>query len=137
MKGRCAIGALGLAAALGAGCGGDTATSPSTTTTSPVTETFTGQLTPGSAASRAFTTTMAGQVVVEMTETSLPPEAALGLALGIPTSGTVGCSPSMLIRANTSSQLIADVGAGAYCVRVFDVDGLAATVAFTVRVTYP
>jgi hypothetical protein len=79
----------------------------------------------------------AGQVLVELRDTTLPPDAAVGLALGIPTSGNVGCSPSVMIRAMEASQLTADVDAGVYCVRIFDVDGLPAPIAFTLRFTYP
>lgn len=131
------LGALVLAAAVSLGCRSDTPTSPTTTTPSPGTDIFTGQLSPGGAASRTFTASAAGQVIVELTETSLAPEATLGLAVGIPTSGTLACSPSAWIRATPAAQLIANVEAGAYCLRVFDVDGLPGAVAFTVRITYP
>ena len=131
------IGPLILAIVLGAACDKNSPTSPTTSSTSPFTDTFTGELVPGSGASRAFTTTSGGVVVVELIGTSLSPDAFLGLAVGIPTSGMVGCSPTVITRATIDTQLTAAVDAGTYCVRVFDVDGLPGPVAFTVGLTYP
>ena len=66
-----------------------------------------------------------------------PTSNALEIGLGIP-AGT-GCSVSAAL--NSSSQLIPqlrqDFGTGTYCVRISDIDGLPASMTFTIRVIHP
>jgi hypothetical protein len=103
----------------------------------PVTETFSGSLAGGAAASFPFT--VAGKGLVSATLTSLGPDSPLlvGFALGNWTGAL--CS---VVISNTSASQGAVVsgevtGAGAVCVGVYDVGNLQATLPFSITVVHP
>jgi hypothetical protein len=129
-------------AAMFCGCSKDaTPTSPSdTATTAPAPILFNGSLEPRTARFYSYSLTTAGTVSAMLASVELngkPMSNALEIGLGIP-AGT-GCS--VIVAQNAAPLLIPqlrqDFGAGTYCVRVADVDGLPAAMNFTVRVTHP
>jgi hypothetical protein len=116
-------------------------TSPSTTTAAtPTTILFAGTLQPKSTRFYSYTLTTAGSVsamLASLERNGAPVSNALEIGLGIP-AGT-GCAVSAAL--NSSSQLIPqlrqDFGIGTYCVRISDIDGLPASMSFTIRVIHP
>ncbi len=126
-----------LLAAVAAGaiaCGSSTETSPSTTTaTSPVTETWTGIIGPGGAASRSFSTTLSGTLTATLTSSDVP----LGLGIGVPRLGGSGCrlTMSQVDAAGQTESIPAD--AGSYCVQVFDDGAIEKQATFAVTIVHP
>jgi len=121
-----------------AGCD-DAAPTTSPTPTSPVTETFSGQFTPGGSAARAFTAAAAGTVSITLTQIGPPSDAAVGLGIGIPQSNGSGCllTQTVAATASTTPQITAAVDAGTYCVRLYDTGSLVTQVAFIVTIVRP
>ena len=115
------------------GCGSDTATSPTTTTTSPVTETWTGIIGPGGTASRSFTTSQSGTVTATLTLT----DARLGIGIGVPRTANGGCrlTISQVVEAGGAISVPADTGA--YCVQLFDEGAVVKQAGFSVQIVYP
>jgi hypothetical protein len=121
-----------------AGCD-DASTATSPTTTSPVTETFSGQFVPGGSASRAFTAAAAGTVLITLTQIGPPADAVVGLGVGIPQVNGSGCHMTQAVQAGAASspQITVQVDAGTYCLRLYDPGTLAAQVAFSVTIVRP
>jgi len=120
------------------GCGDSTsATAP--TTTSPVTETFTGQLVVGGSASHAFTAVSAGTVSVTLASLGPPADLMVGFGVGIPQTNGASCllSQSVQTGAATSPQITVQVEAGTYCVRLYDLGTMKSPAAFTVTIVRP
>ena len=115
-----------------------TATSP-TTTTSPVTETYSSQFFPGGSAARSFTAASRGTVSITLTSIGPPADLVVGLAVGIPQSSGSGCyiTQSVNTGAASSPQLTVPVDAGSYCVRVYDLGTMKSVTAFTVTIVRP
>jgi len=120
------------AAVFAAACGSDTPTTPTTTSTSPVTETWASIVGPGGSASRSFDTN-AGTVTVTLTASDAP----LGLGVGVPRSVNAGCrlTVSQVDAAGLSVSIPAD--AGSYCVEVFDDGAVVKQAAFSVQIVHP
>jgi hypothetical protein len=132
--------ALLLTALLFGTSGCDDATSAtSPTATSPVTETFSGQFTPGGSAARSFVAASAGTVSITLTQVGPPADAVVGLGVGIPQASGAGCYLTQVVQtgASSSPQLTVSVDAGTYCVRLHDPGTLAAQIAFTVTLVRP
>jgi hypothetical protein len=109
---------------------------PTSPTTSPVTETFSTQLIVGGSASRTFNAAKAGTATVTLG--SLGAATKLGFGLGVPDALGSGClftRSSDAALAGTSFSLPVD--AGTYCVRVFDVGGHTSTITFSVTIVRP
>ena len=115
------------------GCGSDTATSPTTTTTSPVTETWTGIIGPGGTASRSFTTSQSGTVTITLTLTDAP----LGIGIGVPRTANGGCRLTVSRVAEAGGTISAPADAGAYCVQLFDDGAVIKQAGFSVQIVYP
>jgi len=117
----------------------DASTATSPTTSSPVTETWAGQLPVGSAASRSFTAASAGTASITLTQVGPPADVTIGLAVGIPQSDGAGCYLTQTIQTGASAapQLTVPVEAGTYCVRLFDTGTLISQVAFGVTIVRP
>jgi hypothetical protein len=132
------FGAFGLAALLAASCD-DASTATSPTTTSPVTETFAGQISPGGSAARSITSASSGTISLTLTQIGPPADLAVGLGVGIPQSDGAGCylTQSIVTGASSTPQITAAVEAGAYCVRLFDTGALTSPVAFSVAIVRP
>lgn len=129
-------GLLILAIAMAA-CGD--ATTPTAPTTSPVTETFSGQFIPGGGASRAFTAASSGTVSLTLTSITLATGATAGFGIGIPQANNAGCLLNQVVQAAGSAtpQITATVEAGTYCVRVYDTGALTVPVAFSITIVRP
>ena len=114
-----------------------TATSPSVT--SPVTETFSGQIIKGGSAARSFTAASAGTVSITLASIGPPAGVQVGLGIGIPQASGSGCSltQTMMAGAATSPHITAAVDAGTYCIRLYDTGALTAPVAFSVMIVRP
>ena len=111
-------------------------TTPTSPTTSPVTETFSTQLIVGGSASRSFNAAKAGTATVTLG--SLGSATKLGFGIGVPDVFGSSClftRSSDTAVAGTSYSLPVD--AGTYCVRVFDVGGMTSAITFSVTIVRP
>ena len=126
--------------ALGAvGCN-KTTTAPSTTRTSPVTETFTSNLNLLGSTVRMVTAIQTGTLTATLTTTDQP-NATIGFAIGLRNGTSNGCfvTRDVIAVASSAPQLSATVDAGNYCVKVFDPapGQLQRPLNFTVTINYP
>ncbi|HZI82244.1 MAG TPA: hypothetical protein VFD69_22160 [Vicinamibacterales bacterium] len=121
-----------------AGCE-DAATATSPTPTSPVTETFSGQLVPGGSAARAFTAASSGTASITLAQIGPPADLVVGLGIGIPQPNGSGCYLTQTVQtgASSSPQITVPVDAGTYCLRLHDPGTLAAQAAFSVTIVRP
>jgi hypothetical protein len=117
----------------------DASTATSPTTTSPVTDTFAGQLAVGGSAARSFTAASSGTASLTLTQVGPPAGVTVGFGIGIPQSDGSGCylTESVVTGAATAPQIIATVEAGTYCLRLFDTGALTSQVAFSVTIVRP
>ena len=131
--------ALGLLlAALAASCG-DTPTTPtSTAPVSPLTESFSSQLSVKGTSSRSFVTPSRGSVSVTLSAT-FPSGTVVGLGVGIPRANGSGCllSTSVQTGAAASPQIVIDADKGEYCVQVYDLGTLTDAISFTIAIVHP
>lgn len=127
-----------LAALALTGCD-DASTTTSPTATSPVTETFSGQIIPGGSAARSFTAASSGTASITLTQIGPPADVVVGLGIGIPQSNGSGCYLTQTVPAAASAapQIAVAVDAGTYCVRLYDTGALVAPVAFSVAIVRP
>lgn len=117
-----------------------TTTTTTTTTVSPVTETFSSQLAVGGYAFRSITAVKAGAITVTLTSLSSVGSTTtlkVGMGLGIPDSTGTGCLFTRTTETAAGGALTANVDAGAYCVRLWDLGTLKATTPFTVTIIRP
>jgi hypothetical protein len=122
-----------------AGCkDASTATSP-TTTTSPVTETFSGQIIAGGSAARSFTSASSGTVTLTLSQIGPPADLVVGFGIGIPQSNGSGCylTQSVNTGASATPQLTVPVDAGVYCLRLYDLGTMKSPTSFTVTIVRP
>ncbi len=132
---------------LATGCGSDTLTSPTTTTTETVTvasptvsEVFGGTLPVGGAKFYSFATSTYGTINVTLTSVGgdfVPSTVMVALALGQPSGTECVTSTSINTAAATTQQLSGPYAAGTYCVRVADIGNLFAPASFSITVAYP
>ena len=114
-----------------------TITSPTATAKPIDVNAFSSQVPPGGSASREFILATGGTVGVTLTSTT-PADTVLGLGLGIPRSdGSCALSGAVATTAGSSSQLSLNADTGLFCVKVYDVGGLSAPVAFTLSISRP
>jgi hypothetical protein len=129
---------LVVSAVMGA-CGSDS-TSPTapTTRTSPVTETFASNLVVQGSVWRIVTAAQAGTLTATLTTTNQP-SAVVGVAIGVRNGTSTGCllNDSVSAAAGSAPQLSAQVDAGDYCVKVFDVGNLSTPMSFALTIVYP
>jgi hypothetical protein len=129
-----------LAAALsGMACDDASSTPTSPSATSPVTETFSGQLSVGGTASRSFTSATSGTATLTLTQIGPPADVTVGFGIGIPQADGAGChlTQSLQTGASPTPQFTVTVEAGSYCVRLFDTGALTSQVAFSVTIVRP
>jgi len=124
-----------------AGCGSDNsaATTPSTPTAGPGTDTFTATLAPKGTAIHSFDASATGTVTVTLTTTN-PPSTVVGLGIGVPGNAIGGCDLTKTVQtvAGSTAQLTAAVESGSYCAGAFDVGTLGPTgVLVTISVAHP
>jgi hypothetical protein len=127
------LGCLGLVAACG-----DSPTTPTSTITSPETESYSTLVVPRGTSSYLFKTHGRGTVSATLSSTT-PGSASVGFGIGIPKSNGSGCNlnSSIVTGAGASPQLAVTAEVGDYCVQVFDPGTLTDSVAFTVSITHP
>lgn len=131
-----------VAALLASACGNDSSTSPSSTTTGPSTEYFTGTLSPKTSQFYSFTVTTAGAVAVTLASDSATRIGAAGteslmLGLGVPSG--FGCSATSSGPATPAlnAQLTsASSATGIYCVSVADPGTLTGDTLFVIRIVH-
>jgi len=123
---------------LAAGCGSDEPTeTPNAPTPVPVTETFSGTLTPNGGRTHEFIVQQAGTVTVRFS--SLAPDETVNIGLSLGTWNGMVCQ---IILANDHAGLNTTVtgtaqNTGAFCARVYDADGtVAAPVEYAIEVTH-
>jgi len=106
-----------------------------TPATSPQTEPFNSLLAVGGTSARTFVVPQAGGYSITLTGAPAP----VGMSVGIPEFGTTGCLPmsSLTATANTGAQFSGSIDPGTYCLRVFDVGGIAAPISFTINIVHP
>lgn len=128
---------LAAVAALPAACG-NTPTTPTATTTSPVTESYSTLLSVRGASSRSFAIPTRGSVSVTLSAVT-PAGTVVGLGVGIPRANGSGCllTRSIDTTAAASPQIVIDADVGSYCVQVYDLGTLTDPVAFTVAIVHP
>lgn len=129
-----------VAAAIVNGACNETAnpTAPSAAT-SPVTIVYDSQLYPRGGASRTLAVGQSGTVVLTLTSVRPDQSVELGVGLGIPRADGGGCHLSQSVSAvsGSAAQLSANVDAGTYCVKVFDLGTLANEVSFSITIVHP
>jgi hypothetical protein len=124
-----------------AGCGGTVATptSPSTAA-APTTILFSGTLQPKDTRFYSYTLTTAGTVtamLASLERNGSPVSNALEIGLGIPAGTGCAVSASQTAPSQLIPHLKQDFGAGTYCVRIADINGLPAPMNFTIRLIHP
>lgn len=119
------------------GCGKDDAPTAPTTRSSPTTETFSSNLTVQGSAIRMITAINSGPFTATLTSAAQP-GVQVGLAIGL-RNGNSQClsTREVIAAAGSSPQLTAQVDAGDYCVRIFDVGQLQSSMNFSVSLSYP
>ena len=132
-----------LAAVVAAACGGSSDTqSVVAPTGTVVTDTFSGTAPVGTAQDpvlHTFTVQTAGTVNATMTAAGPPSTITMGVGIGNPTAtGTCALisGGSVAATAGTTAQLTGTIGAGSYCVIVFDIGNALQPVAYTVAVAH-
>ena len=115
----------------------DTTTTTTTPVTSPVTETFSSQLAMSGFSARSFTAAKPGSASVTLTSIGSSSTLKVGLGIGIPDSLGSGCLFTRSIETAAGGSVTANVDAGTYCVRVYDIGTLTSTVNFTATIIRP
>lgn len=114
-----------------------TTTTTTTTTTSPVTETFSSQLSVGGYAFRSITAAKAGTVTLTLTSAGSSSTLKLGIGLGITDVSGSTCLFTRSAETAAGGQITATVDAGNYCMRVYDIGTLTSATPFTVTIVRP
>jgi hypothetical protein len=133
---------LAMVVALSAACdnGPMAPTTTDTTTTavvSPVTEYFSSQLAVGGYTARSFNAAKAGSATVTLNFVGTSTSLKVGMGIGIPDRLGSGCLFTRSIETAAGGTITANVDAGTYCVRVYDVGTLSSTVNFEVKIVRP
>jgi hypothetical protein len=137
--GLVAVSLLAAAACSSGDTSSSTAPSIAAPTAPAVTENFSGTVQVGSYDANPFTVTASG-AVISLTLTAAGPPATIFMGFGVGTyvgpvctllSGGYG-----VYQAGTTPQLSGTIGAGAYCVMVYDAGNQAAPITYAVTITH-
>lgn len=125
-------------AAFAAGCGDDATPTAPTTRSSPVTETFSSNLTVQGSAVRMISAIQSGTFTATLTSAAQP-GVQVGLAIGLRNGNGTQClvTREVIAAAGSSPQLTAQVDTGDYCVRIFDIGQLQSSMNFSITLNYP
>jgi hypothetical protein len=127
-------------AACSGGSSSGAPTAPSSPPLAPTTEIFLGTVAVGSSDSHPFVVTLSnGQVTATLTAAGPPSTIAMGLGIGVISSGTCTLLPngSIITPAGSVPQLSgSNFQNGTYCVAVFDVGNQSAAVTYSVTLTH-
>lgn len=125
---------------IGAACSEEIETPASATSVTPAPILFSGTLQPRTSRFYSYTLTTAGAVsalLASVERNGVPMANSLEIGIGTPAGTGCAVTLSANVPASLIPQLRHDAGAGTYCVRVADVDGLSAPTTFTIRVVHP
>ena len=119
-----------------AACSNDSTPTTPTSTSTIITNTFSGTLTPNGAASHPFTTTGSGTVTATLTSLGADSPAQVGLSLG---TWNGSCQ---IVVANDKAAVGTVVtgaasGVGQLCVRIYDVGNLVGPLTYDLQVVHP
>jgi hypothetical protein len=132
--------ALLACAACSGGSSTGSSTAPSSPPLSPTNETFTGTVSVGGSDAHQFVVKLSnGLVTATLTAVGPPPTIAMGLGIGLISSGSCTLLPngSVIATAGTTPQLSGpNFQNGTYCVAVFDVGQQTADVTYSVTVSH-
>lgn len=103
----------------------------------PGTSLFRSDITVGGAATRTFTATKAGTVVIQVTQLGPPDGVQAGLGVGLPERDGSGCSVTVATVTGAPSELAVPVVAGTYCVKIADAGQFTTTVTFSMNIVRP
>lgn len=125
-------------AGLAVGCGKDATPTAPTTRNSPTSEVFSSNLTVQGSAVRMITAINTGTFTATLTSAAQP-GVQVGLAIGLRNGNGTQClvTREVIATAGSSPQLTAQVDAGDYCVRLFDIGQLQSSMNFSITLNYP
>ena len=123
-------------AALAAGCGSDSTTPTTPSTSGTMSETWSGVVAPGGQTSRSFTVNSSGTITVTLTSAGT----TFGLGVGLPRVTGGGCRLGVAVNASSSTtpQISTQAEAGQYCVEVYDLGTITGDpVGFALKIDHP
>lgn len=131
-----------LAAALGAGCGDDNPTSPTSTTSTIVTEQFAGTVSVGGTRFYSYEVVTAGTSSLTLTSLSapgsrVPSSAQVQIGVGIPAGEGCAVSQSVTTAPGLTAQLSISQAVGIYCTSITDAGALTGDTDFIIRIVHP
>ena len=133
---------LGLIVLLSAtsACSGSDSSGTSTlpTSTTLVTESFSGTVAVGASDFHTFSVSTGGAINVTLTAASPPPTIYMGIGVGTPSASTCALltNGSVAAPAGVSAQLSGTLSPGTYCVSVYDIGNQTTPVTYAVTVTH-
>ena len=130
------------------GCGGNSTTAPSGTSTTPTTtvaaptisETWTSVLPVGGFKFFSFGIPSNGTVNITLTSVGgqfVPSTVQLGIGIGTPEGTDCTTTQTTTAAAGSTAQISTTETAGVYCVRIYDVGNLFAPANFAVQIDHP
>lgn len=140
---RSVVCALLVAAALTAGCSGNSTTTTAPTVSGSLTEVFVGSLAVNDANFYSFTVSSTGttSVMLASVTSGVPgPAADLAVGVGIGVPAGIGCPVTVTTAVNIGPALTAQIATtlspGIYCVNISDIGNLRAPVNFAIRIIH-
>ena len=123
----------------GAACGGDSATAPSTATSSGSAENFTGSLAVQGSSFYSFTVAATETVSLSLASLTVngigaASTSVVRLGLGVPVGTDCAVNNSVDTAAGLTTQLTASATPDVYCVKISDIGNLAGPANFTIRI---
>jgi len=91
---------------------------------------------PNASASRLIPTSAAGTLTVTLDSLSYP-GGQVGIGLGVPGLGGIGCVPAQVTVGGVSTSISAPVDVGNFCVEVYTVGRTTGVVNFSSTISYP
>jgi len=103
----------------------------------PITETFSSQLSVGGSSLRSFTTQLSGSATVTLVSAGPPSNVSLGFGIGVPDATTAACYLARSVVAPAGATFTMAVDRDTYCVKVYDPGTLTAATTFSVKIVRP
>ena len=139
---------LSVLALFASGCGGNSTTAPSGTTSTPTTpvaapiisETWQSVVPVGGFKFYSFGIPSTGTVNITLTSVGgqfVPSTAQLGIGIGTPEGQDCTTTQTITAAAGSTAQISTTEQAGLYCARIFDVGNLFAPATFSVQIDHP
>ena len=135
---------IGLALVVTTACSGGSSsgssTSPSAPPLAPSSDTFTGTVPVGGSDMHPFVVSLSnGQVTADLTAAGPPATIAMGIGIGVISSGSCSIltNGAVIAAAGPTAQLVgSNFTSGTYCIAVFDVGNQLLDVTYSVTVTH-